>query len=98
MSNCIYGVEVDLDGLTVEGYPIARETEKSVTTEERCSCLEYRKRHSKKYDPIHRTADEAVAVLKRKLEDRIVGWLSRIEHDQKLLKVIAQQEAHTENE
>ncbi len=88
MSNYIYGAEVDLSGLEIGKYLIAKETEKTVTTERGCPCLEYRRRHSKKYDPIFRTAKEAINALISKYKNRIDSANRRIEHCQDLLKII----------
>ena len=85
----IYGAEVyHGSGLEMGKYLIAKETEKTITTEKGCPCLGYRKRHSKKNDPIFRTPKEAVEALIRKYKNQNDSSRWRIKYNQELLNLI----------
>lgn len=85
----IYGAEVTYSKkLNVEKYPIAKETEKSVLTEHSCPCLGYRKRHSKRLDPIFRTPEEAVNALAKSIKGKLEKLQGRIKYWEEKLNII----------
>ena len=88
MAKYIYGAEIILDKLTIEKYPIAKETKKTITTERGCSCLGYRRHHRKNYHQIYRTPEEAVNALVEHYKNLIAGSQRRIEDWQDKLSAI----------